>query len=244
MARMTKTERIAREGLMKNLIHLNRDGWISSMIEDEIPDAWHMLEADLDVAEKKEKVTLYLDRSVARAFRAMGTGYQARINRLLATWVQMKIANEIKLDDILQKRLTAPAATTTNDETAADETPEAEAPTAEAGPRTAAAPAQDSAPEPDDETADEDTRRRARLAAVMKEIREERLAEEARAAEEQARTSISVAERVRLEDERRQKAEEDALEEGYRRRTLEREAQDRVRDAQERARDAARDRRR
>ena len=244
MARTTKTERIAREGLMKNLIHLNRDGWISSMIEDEIPDAWHTLEADLDVAEKKEKVTLYLDRSVARAFRAMGTGYQARINRLLATWVQMKIANEIKLDDILQKRLAAPAATTTNDATAADATPEAEAPTAEAGPRTAAAPAQDSAPEPDDETADEDTRRRARLGAVMKEIREERLAEEARAAEEQARTSISVAERVRLEDERRQKAEEDALEEGHRRRALEREAQDRARDAQERARDPARDRRR
>lgn len=230
MARMTKTERIAREGLMKNLIHLNRDGWISSMIEDEIPDAWHTLEADLDVAEKKEKVTLYLDRSVARAFRAMGMGYQARINRLLATWVQMKIANEIKLDDILQKRLTAPAADATNDATAADETPEAE-------PRTAATSAQDSARDPDDETADEDTRRRARLAAVMKEIREERLAEEARAAEEQARTSISVAERVRLEDERRQKAEEAALEEGYRRRALEREAQDR-------ARDAARDRRR
>ena len=37
MTRMTKTERIAREGLMKNLIHLHRDGWISSVIEEEIP---------------------------------------------------------------------------------------------------------------------------------------------------------------------------------------------------------------
>ena len=63
MTRMTKTERIAREGLMKNLIHLHRDGWISSVIEEEIPEAWHTLEADLDVEEKKEKVTLYLDRS-------------------------------------------------------------------------------------------------------------------------------------------------------------------------------------
>ncbi len=107
MARMTKTERIARDGLMKNMIHLHRDGWISSTIAEEIPDAWHTLEADLDVAEKKEKVSLYLDRSVAKFYRAMGVGYQARINRLLATWAQMKIAQEVKLDAYLEKRIAA-----------------------------------------------------------------------------------------------------------------------------------------
>ncbi|WP_288941126.1 BrnA antitoxin family protein [uncultured Roseovarius sp.] len=105
MTRMTKTERIAREGLMKNLIHLHRDGWISSVIEEEIPEAWHTLEADLDVEEKKEKVTLYLDRSVARFYRAMGQGYQGRINRLLATWAQMKIAGEVMLDEYLRERV-------------------------------------------------------------------------------------------------------------------------------------------
>src|SRR6056297_3597089 len=105
MARMTKTERIAREGLMKNLIHLNRDGWISSMIEDDIPEAWHTLEADVDVEEPKEKVTLYLDRSVARVYRAMGKGYHARVNRLLATWAQMKIAGEVELEAKLKERL-------------------------------------------------------------------------------------------------------------------------------------------
>ena len=105
MTRMTKTERIAREGLMKNLIHLHCDGWISSVIEEEIPEAWHTLEADMDVEEKKEKVTLYLDRSVARFYRAMGQGYQGRINRLLATWAQMKIAGEVKLDEYLRERV-------------------------------------------------------------------------------------------------------------------------------------------
>jgi len=45
---------------------------------------------------------------------------------------------------------------------------------------------------------------------------------------------MSVWERVGLEDERRRQAETDALEEGYRRRALEREAQDR---AQDRARE-------
>ncbi|WP_348540471.1 BrnA antitoxin family protein [Shimia sp. R9_3] len=48
--------------------------------------------------ERKEKVTLYLDKSVARFYRAMGKGYQARINRLLATWAQMKIAEELHID--------------------------------------------------------------------------------------------------------------------------------------------------
>ncbi|QIE45562.1 BrnA antitoxin family protein [Pseudohalocynthiibacter aestuariivivens] len=105
MTRMTKTERIAREGLMKNLIQLMRDDWIPLRIETEIPDAWHTLEADVDVTEPKEKVTLYLDRSVARYYRAMGQGYQARINRLLATWAQMHIAREVKLEKMLNARL-------------------------------------------------------------------------------------------------------------------------------------------
>ncbi|MDA8585495.1 BrnA antitoxin family protein [Rhodobacteraceae bacterium] len=58
-----------------------------------VPDAWHMIEMDVDVSEPKEKLTLYLDKSVAKMFKAMGHGYQARINRILATWVQMQIAD-------------------------------------------------------------------------------------------------------------------------------------------------------
>ena len=37
-------------------------------------------------------ISAYLDRAVVRCFRAMGGGYQARINRILETWVQMKMA--------------------------------------------------------------------------------------------------------------------------------------------------------
>jgi hypothetical protein len=226
MARMTKTERIAREGLMKNLIHLNRDGWISSMLEDVIPEAWHTLEADLDVEEKKEKVTLYLDRSVLRVFRAMGNGYQARINRLLATWVQMKIAQEIKLDDFLDKRVRAPVAD--KEGSTEDATPEAES---------TVIPAKEGKPvSGDDDDDDGSPLFYPEIAVAFAEIRAERLAQEAREAEEQERerNSMSVWERVGLEDERRRKAEQDALEEGYRRRALEREARDLAR---EKARD-------
>ena len=105
MARMTKTEKLAREGLMKNFVFLSQETWIPSTIALEVPEAWHTLEADVDVEEPKEKVTLYLDRSVARFYRAMGKGYHARINRLLATWAQMKIAGEVELEAKLKERL-------------------------------------------------------------------------------------------------------------------------------------------
>ena len=92
--RMTKTERIAREKMGYHMWLIAKEG--DPFYEDlrgKVPRAWHLLEVDLDCEEPKEKVTLYLDRSVARMFKAMGKGYQARINRLLQTWLQMKIAN-------------------------------------------------------------------------------------------------------------------------------------------------------
>jgi uncharacterized protein (DUF4415 family) len=105
MARLTKTQTLARDTLMRDLIHLSRDDWITATLPDAVPDAWHTLEADLDVEEPRVKVTLYLDRSVARFYRGMGRGYHARINRLLRTWAQMKIAGEVQLDAYLAKRV-------------------------------------------------------------------------------------------------------------------------------------------
>tara|TARA_B110000091_G_scaffold186606_1_gene207178 strand:+ start:4877 stop:5146 length:270 start_codon:yes stop_codon:yes gene_type:complete len=59
-------------------------------VREEVPDAWHIIVADLDCHAPKQKVTLYLDAPVAKAFKAMGQGYQARINRILATYLEMK----------------------------------------------------------------------------------------------------------------------------------------------------------
>ena len=105
MTRTTKTQRIAQQKLMHDLIHLMRADWIPATMAEEIPEAWHTLEHDLDVTEKKVKVTLYLDASVAKFYRAMGRGYQARINRLLATWAHMKLAEEVRLEEMLEKRM-------------------------------------------------------------------------------------------------------------------------------------------
>jgi uncharacterized protein (DUF4415 family) len=103
--RMTKTERIARDRLTLHMWHWMKD---DQDVEDELrkitPAAWATLELDVDCDEPKEKVTLYLDRTVARAFKSMGKGYQARINRLLATWLQMRAAGMLETDEELFKR--------------------------------------------------------------------------------------------------------------------------------------------
>ena len=101
----TKTQRIARERLTRNLIWLNNELWLPAAMREDVPEAWHTLEQDVDVDEPKDKITLYVDRSVARFYRAMGKGYQERINRLLATWAQMKIADELRVDSLIRDRL-------------------------------------------------------------------------------------------------------------------------------------------
>ena len=69
------------------------------------PPSWHGQLQDVEVAAKKQKVTLYLDAPVVRFFRGMGNGYQERINRLLSTWMNMKIADELKIIEIIEGRL-------------------------------------------------------------------------------------------------------------------------------------------
>ena len=56
------------------------------------------LAAALGFITPKTKITLRLDESVAKFFRAMGPGYQARINRILGTWAQLKIGEALEWD--------------------------------------------------------------------------------------------------------------------------------------------------
>ena len=83
------------------LLYEGAQGFDAAMLEQvrqQVPDAWHVIEMDIDVTAPKEKITLYLDRAVVRCFRAMGAGYQARINRILETWMQMKMAELRELE--------------------------------------------------------------------------------------------------------------------------------------------------
>lgn len=100
----TKTERIAREKLFRHLWEERQDT-LTSELRARIPEAWHTLEMDMDLDEEKVKITLYLDASVAKFYRAMGKGYQGRINRILSTWAQMKIGGFLEAETFFRKRL-------------------------------------------------------------------------------------------------------------------------------------------
>jgi hypothetical protein len=101
--RMTKTERIARRNFSRDWYVLDQM-LLEDRLQVELPREWHLLEHDMDVQEKKEKVTLYLDRSVARMFRGMGPGYQSVVNRVLRCWMQAKIGEFLRFEDAIRDR--------------------------------------------------------------------------------------------------------------------------------------------
>lgn len=108
----TKTARLARARLERLLEGAGDDTKLWAKVQTRVPDAWATLEEDIDCWESKVKITLRLDTSVARFYRAMGKGYQARMNRILSTYAQMRIgevermrAAEDRVDAIMRENL-------------------------------------------------------------------------------------------------------------------------------------------
>jgi uncharacterized protein (DUF4415 family) len=103
--RLSRTARLQLERLQLNAAGLAREDMLDYNVQALVPEAWDTLEQDLDVFEPKTKITLRLDDSVAKFYRAMGEGYQARINRILATFAQMRIAQVRRLEEMLEAEL-------------------------------------------------------------------------------------------------------------------------------------------
>ena len=87
----TRAARMARARLDRLLEGGGSDIAIWRKVQERVPEAWATLEQDIDCEEVKMKVTLRLDTSVVKFYRAMGKGYQARMNRILGTYAQMRI---------------------------------------------------------------------------------------------------------------------------------------------------------
>ena len=105
----SRRARLAYERMLRCVMDLDYEGLTPYYdLCEQIPDAWDTLERDVDVTEKRVKVTLLLDESVAKFFRAQGQGYQARINRVLGTFAQMKIA-EVRLSEKRAAKILAEA---------------------------------------------------------------------------------------------------------------------------------------
>ncbi len=73
---MTRAQRLSREKVFRFFAEdsLNDQRTLEFTLREEVPEAWHTLEYDLDVVEAKVKVkvTLWLDKSVAQFYRGMG----------------------------------------------------------------------------------------------------------------------------------------------------------------------------
>lgn len=94
-----------RNRLLMDLQRLNYDRIVASQTLDLIPPDWHTLAWDIEANEKKQKVTLYIDQSVIEFFRAMCSGYQTRINRLLGSYMRLQMQNHLKLEEAIKKRV-------------------------------------------------------------------------------------------------------------------------------------------
>ena len=102
---MSKTRRMYFERSLLNLRALqSEDAW-DYAVREVVPEAWDTLEQDIDVNERKVHITLRLDESVAKFYRAMGHGYQARINRILATFAQMRMAEVRQTERMVEEEL-------------------------------------------------------------------------------------------------------------------------------------------
>lgn len=106
---LPKSRRLYFERVRLNAAALEHEEVSDYFVQAQVPEAWDTLEQDIDVDEPKEKVTLYLDASVAKFYKAMGRGYQPRINRVLATFAQMRIAQVKRLGEMLEDELDAVA---------------------------------------------------------------------------------------------------------------------------------------
>ncbi|WP_316015902.1 BrnA antitoxin family protein [Roseobacter sp. HKCCA0434] len=60
-----------------------------------IPEAWHEIEAE-HPCHNRVKLTIRVDADVAKFYRAMGTGYGARMNAILRTWMMARKAMVIE----------------------------------------------------------------------------------------------------------------------------------------------------
>ena len=106
MTRATKTGTEARRRLLRLMWELISDeADLTSEIRHRIPEAWHLLAHDTDVSAPKQKITLRLDKAVVQFFRALGEGYQSRINRVLATYVAMQVGRMDRADLALDSEI-------------------------------------------------------------------------------------------------------------------------------------------
>lgn len=91
----TKTERIHHSHMIDVMRQVEWDLAERTRAGTRIPDAWHEI-ATARCPDRKTRVTLRVEESVVKFFRAMGPGYQTRMNDVLASFVHARLARFVK----------------------------------------------------------------------------------------------------------------------------------------------------
>ncbi|MEL6508529.1 MAG: BrnA antitoxin family protein [Pseudomonadota bacterium] len=94
---MTKAERV-QASYMADALHRIEREVLRAVTENEgLPQSWH--EVATQPSPGKYRVTMCLDVDVVKFFKAMGPGYQTKINLLLRAWMHGRLAKVIKGPD-------------------------------------------------------------------------------------------------------------------------------------------------
>ena len=80
-------------GDLYDLEHLHRANQLKRRV---LPPDWDRVEKEHPVRPRKTRVTIGLDAETVRWFRAMGDGYQARINAILRIYLLARKSKEIE----------------------------------------------------------------------------------------------------------------------------------------------------
>ena len=94
---MTKTEFTHWSRAVDAMRHSDFDMHAALVREGRLPEAWDeiwRLREYRDPA--RQRVTIRLDADVVRFFRAMGEGYQTRMNRVLRAFMHMRLAQMVE----------------------------------------------------------------------------------------------------------------------------------------------------
>jgi len=89
---MTLKERIAWMNSVEGLRQIEYDMVDALNRNETIPSEWHRIWRGEDRDTRRTKVTLKLDADVVRFFKSMGPGYQPRMNRVLRSFMQARLA--------------------------------------------------------------------------------------------------------------------------------------------------------
>ena len=93
--RLTKAQKVAKAELAHNLEDWRLEMRYLLNRSYLIPDEWKRIEKKFPCS-KREKMTIRVDSEVARFYRAMGTGYGARMNEVLRAWMLARKAMVIE----------------------------------------------------------------------------------------------------------------------------------------------------